>query len=80
MSTVIKIIKKQVINNGSFMGDLGLLWVIFIALKVMEIITWPWLVVIFFPILAGLGILLGVACIFGVGVLLTAAYLEFTDK
>lgn len=74
------VIKKQVINNDSSMRVLGLLWVVFITLKVMEIITWPWLVVIFFPILAGLGILLGVAGIYGIAALLTAAYLEFTDK
>lgn len=55
---------KPVEVNTYSIGPIGLMWVVLFALKIMEVITWHWLIVIFFPILAVLGILL-VGCIFG---------------
>ncbi|AHK11890.1 hypothetical protein CHOED_030 [Vibrio phage CHOED] len=44
----------NVTNNS--IGPIGLLWVVVATLKLMAIIDWSWWIVVFFPVLAGLGI------------------------
>lgn len=46
---------KQVINNNSI-GPIGLMWVALVILKLMAVVDWSWWIVVFFPVLAGLGI------------------------
>lgn len=40
---------KQVNNNNSI-GVFGLLWIVLIVLKLMEVVTWSWGLVIFWPV------------------------------
>lgn len=50
--------KQPQINNNSI-GPLGLVWAGVILLKIMEVITWHWLIVICFPIIVVGVVLLG---------------------
>lgn len=70
-------VMQQTINNNSI-GPIGLLWVIFIVLRIMEVITWHWGLVIFFPLLAYLGIILG--CIVVAGFMACLGYLWWEYK
>lgn len=38
------------VNVESGIGPFGLLWVVFIVMKVMHLIDWSWLIVIMWPI------------------------------
>lgn len=46
---------KQVINNNSI-GPIGLMWVVLVTLKLMAVVDWSWWIVVFFPLLATMGI------------------------
>lgn len=49
---------KQTVNvSNRSIGPIGLMWVLIVALKLMAVIDWSWWVVVFFPIIASLGIL-----------------------
>lgn len=61
---------NQTINNNSI-GPIGLMWVVIVALQLMHVIHWSWWVVIFFPIIAGAGVValalaIGLLCAGGV--------------
>lgn len=52
---------KQPQINVTSIGPIGILWVAFIVMKVMEVVHWSWWIVIFWPVglwLAGLGLIL----------------------
>lgn len=46
---------KQVTNVSSI-GPIGLMWVVIVAMKLMAVIDWSWWIVVFFPVIAGIGI------------------------
>lgn len=56
------LVTKQVINQSSI-GPIGLMWVVLVALKLMAVVDWSWWIVVFFPVLAGLGISAFIAAI-----------------
>lgn len=47
-------------NNGGGLGTLGVLQIIFIVLKILNLISWPWLVV-FIP--TYIGFIIFVLCV-----------------
>lgn len=47
---------KQEINNNSI-GVVGLLYVLFIALKLMAVIDWSWFIIVCWPVGLWLGII-----------------------
>lgn len=61
---------KQPQVNVNSIGPLGIVWAGVFLLKIMEVITWHWLIVIFFPFLITLAILLGgmIIAIFGASI------------
>lgn len=57
-------VKQEVTVNAT--GPLGFLWVALIVLRLMEVITWHWGVVIFWPVAVVAGILafaFGIMCL-----------------
>lgn len=42
--------------SSQSIGPIGLMWVVIVALKLMAVIDWSWWIVVFFPVMAGLGI------------------------
>jgi hypothetical protein len=49
-------IKHTVNVNNRSIGPIGLMWVIITTLKLMAIIDWSWWIVVFFPVIASLGL------------------------
>lgn len=48
----------MITNNThvSSIGPIGLMWVVLVTLKLMAIVDWTWWIVVFFPVIAWLGI------------------------
>lgn len=62
---------KQTVNvTNNSIGPLGLMWVVIVALQLMHVIHWSWWVVVFFPIIAGAGV---VALALAIGALCAGA-------